>query len=399
MPLNNELRPVIECISPKVAHKALAPLQKPVTVVEDTRSPKKTKERRTKKTEPKIESPTTKPPSVPKVRRVIKKKQQPPEVKSPLSKSPSTKSAIKSPTPKVRRVIKKTLKSPGEKVKSPSPSKSPRKVRIAYEKNSCYIDTVITALFHRPQLWLENMIMDESGDSRIKKELKSLIKNVQEISKNEVQAPKSCSQLRKLFANYDEEYNEEHNLEWLKTQHDPVDVLHMLMHVFNFSDDMSLLYKGPSVKRASTIMSAFTGYSIPVSYVKKKASWKDVFPSIVDDESGTKTTFKDAPFAYIQVHRNWMDTEKVREPLKPALSIPVKKGQLHLHSIIVHLGSTPTSGHYVAFLKEPSGSWMYYDDTEDTMQRIKEKDLFTFHNGIATTDCVGLVYGSESGEP
>ena len=53
-----------------------------------------------------------------------------------------------------------------------------------------------------------------------------------------------------------------------------------------------------------------------------------------------------------------------------------------LCSVVVHLGKSSRSGHYVSYVKSPSGSWLLMDDssvsriTEDTLYQQKPYMVF-----------------------
>jgi ubiquitin C-terminal hydrolase len=76
-------------------------------------------------------------------------------------------------------------------------------------------------------------------------------------------------------------------------------------------------------------------------------------------------------FVVLQLNRFNNGREKITTPVIPSQTIRLNEGsaELQLNNIIVHVGDTIKSGHYVAYFK-CNDNWYLYNDMDDRIERI-----------------------------
>lgn len=266
-------------------------------------------------------------------------------------------------------------------------------VLLTYSNNSCYFDSAIIALFHPlytnaslHTLWFYKSIFKQKLDNHkaeeIQHEIKNIISNSFNIHTHQICRRNTSKRLRNMFQNYDAHYNKIHIMEWTMEQNDPTDVIYMLEYIFNIPNKIKFK-NNENIERSGLI-----GLSVPVYLLMKNVKFEDLFPNFVDSETKIKRKFVKGSMLYVQVHRNFMDSRKITSEFKP----PVKIHDMTLVSIIIHIGSFPTQGHYVTLFKQNNSKWIYYDNMDLNVKYVDNTDIFTFNSNIVTTNGVGFLY-------
>jgi hypothetical protein len=139
------------------------------------------------------------------------------------------------------------------------------------------------------------------------------------------------------------------------------------------------------------------------------------YPKVFDIKTTqTKLEVSGAPqdqFMVLQLKRFYYDftterTVKDIRPINPPKTIRLNEhsAELHLNNIIVHLGHTIESGHYVAYFK-CNGNWYLYNDMRDRIERIGTYEQLLKHRilndeetdfqypGTLENNCYLLFYG------
>ena len=276
------------------------------------------------------------------------------------------------------------------------PNKLPKnEIGIVLENinNSCYIDSVILALFHPvvtlnyETFWYKYTLKtdlkkkaDTPQQKEIKKELNSIVFQIHATFKNDKNEVTTCNKLRRLFQKYPSTFNRTEKNEWLHTQQDPVDVIAMLEHVFEipsrniFSTGNSQNGTPKDDERAALI-----GYAIPPYMLQTHSKFSDIYPN-------PGRVLKSSGFLYVQIYRN------NRNKLENPFTVPLRMDGMQLVSAIIHKGSSGDYGHYVAMLKIGNTEWVYYDDQNDIMERFQESRLYMYKTGILKTSGIGYLY-------
>jgi uncharacterized UBP type Zn finger protein len=263
-------------------------------------------------------------------------------------------------------------------------------VPIHNANNSCYIDSVIMALLHpivtrKTSNYWYSFLFKKSVQSLdvegVRKELKTILKNIKYALKKDCKEVEymTCFNLRALLDKFST-FNSNHDNEWTHTQQDPVDVIYILEHIFNIPQRNQFRIKGVGIEKTSLI-----GLQIPAYMLRDKATFRTFFPSFYDKDTKTTRVFEKGEMIYIQLNRNWLDVEKI----KTDFVFPRKISNLNLVSIILHIGSSPTSGHYVTIMRLNRKSWLYYDGMSSELEYIDDSDLYTTD---VKRNAVGILY-------
>ena len=266
--------------------------------------------------------------------------------------------------------------------------------------NSCFIDTALMSIFYKKNQWIDKYILNRDPidmNTKQRKILKELKKLVSLIRDSDFNKNTTCSTLRTLFENYDENYNNNFKIEWENTQNEHTDVIKLLEHIFDIPNTTIYKEKRKTSKRFALVKHSLTGAHITSYqlYNKKVVKMSSFFPDYTDIDTETTYNFIDAPILYFNVQRNYLDEKKLYTKFKPPMSIITKNERtLQLVSIIIHKGSRPISGHYVGLLKtnDDDDHWFYYDDMEKSFKVVKESDIFKFDEQLVLRNGVGFVY-------
>ena len=103
-----------------------------------------------------------------------------------------------------------------------------------------------------------------------------------------------------------------------------------------------------------------------------------------------KEYIKTSSFIYFQIYRNKGSLEKVRTRIEYPEEIKIRENSknMKIKSLIIHLGDTVNSGHYITIIKRREG-WYMYNDMERGIKEIREKELKEYKK-----DVVGILYSN-----
>lgn len=280
---------------------------------------------------------------------------------------------------------------------------------INNRNNSCYIDSIFVALLHYPNnLWVQKHLIksdpskhfQSSSLKSISKQIWSSIKNIRQSLVTKSSQSMFCTSIRKLFKEFDEEYKKHFNVdyentEWLYSQSDPVDVLHMLVRVFNLQPDVTRMYQ-VSEKRTENVLfnTPMITYDMLLKGDPIRVDSVIPYQVIKQGPYTIKEKILSARLLYVQILRNLQNRIKLTTKVIPQDFIRVGKRQMQLVSVVVHVGSSTNSGHYVAFIKDyKSSDWYLFDDLRQHYQRIGSfNTMLKYDGGFLQTNAVGLIY-------
>ncbi len=297
---------------------------------------------------------------------------------------------------------------------------------ILNENNSCFLDSLLVAFFHFKNKEIFNLFFNsEINDfnnpklkkmgNLIKKELFNIYSFIHKSNdnNNDKEDFMYCSLFRKLLQYYYDIYIQlfpknkilyNSNDNWIRKQIDIFELLNYLSIIFNFkSKKMTKIIDGLNKVYSNFII------EIPVYELigKKKLNLNDLFPSKteryqLDEENkyrnskGDLVSFyekkkeyiKTSSFIYFQIYRNMGSEEKVRTLLEYPEEIKIKENSknLKMKSLIIHLGESVNSGHYITIIKREN-KWYKYNDMERGLKEISDKKLKEYQK-----DVVGILY-------
>lgn len=322
-----------------------------------------------------------------------------------------------------RRQLCDLLIQMGYKPKTPSPSSKLAMGYIKYDgSNSCYVDTMLTALLHRPNVkWVVTNILKKVPPHANHPKLQAIALEIQSaivllyktIHKGNTIA--NCSRLRSLFRDFDKEYSATHSfkiphIEWTHSQQEPTDVANILMRIFGIKEDVKMKMTSKTTKR--TELRYFNSPLIDIGELKmhRKIYMKSYVPiftdSFINEKDGkpyTKVTrVVKASLLQVNVSRNFLNEEKVTTPVIPeeefkvcsAASVEDCKKILKCVSILIHHGSSPKGGHYTCMIKShKDDKWYHYDDMNSKYVLIGGFDtMLRWRKGYVTRNLVSCVY-------
>ena len=322
--------------------------------------------------------------------------------------------------PKSNRCVSKTGRI-GKTILKLEKDDNSRNINIKWENNSCYIDSLLIALFHRrdsitDEIFFKSSINDYNEPKlkilgeMIKTELKNIYKKISEIN--------DCSEIRKLINKYYKilikRYPEKkiigRNENWINSQLDIYDLFNLIRIILNIKEDTL------KIKEGSNILYTNLSNQIPIDFIynenNKKTSLKinSIYPSYsikykltkenkYKDEKGKlqsyyikKVEILKGNKLFINIYRNLGDT-KNNIKIIPCNSIQLKENdfKLYLTSIIIHYGTSVKYGHYICLYKNKfDNKWYEYDD----LNGIKYIGSLTniIKNNEYISNIVGLIY-------
>lgn len=286
-------------------------------------------------------------------------------------------------------------------------------IDIYYDgNNSCYIDSLIVALFNKQNNIIENIIFHSdiknyNNDklsyyaNLIKNELMKLYENIS------LQEKKSsihkCTNLRKLFQNYITIYRKDvnskyDNIEWTKSQNDYTDILIFLQVIFNIPD--TLKYKRNNIIENRYFLDIFpldlfidAGDILYIKdYYPKYSSSFEYFDDYNKKHVYTnKIEYMSSPLLFIQFNRIF-DNEKLDTIIVPALKLKLKENKfpLYLNAILIQKYGNMNFGHYIC-LYECNNIWYEFDDMNEKNIKIGTFDKI-IDNENYTRNITGLYY-------
>lgn len=295
--------------------------------------------------------------------------------------------------------------------------------------NSCYIDSILMALFHNHNPYLKENVINKQvkfTNSGLQDTAVTIQDMLSKINDAIVQGKRgACSRLRAAFQQFDRIYSNEiagiEQLDWKNSQLEPADVIKALIRVFNIPNDCRYRFQTYGVKgrkkylitnetRETTFADALI--SADSLYEQSKISMKQFIPiektvTEFDTENLWKPnenmefskklvikTYIKAPIFVVHVSRVF-GNEKLTTPIVPEVSLKLKDNKhiLHLRSIIVHHGNSPDSGHYTCYLL-CQNTWFHYNDINFTgLEEVGDlKKVLKHDGGFVLRNAVNFIY-------
>ena len=318
--------------------------------------------------------------------------------------------------PKTNRCVSRTSKIGKELL-----TRDCRNINIKWENNSCYIDSLLVALFYRKDKIIEDIFFKENINDYNNPKLKilgDLIRNeLINIYKN-VLSYNTCSALRILLDKYyrlliktnPSKRIIDKNDNWINKQMDIYDLFRLLQIIFNIKENTL------KIKEGSNLIYTSLNNQIPIDYLykdekqRKTLKISSIYPSYElkyklskddkykDEKTGKKLSIYKKKIKilkyyklFINIYRNIGDI-KLETKIIPCNSLKLKENNfnLYLTSIIIHYGSFG-GGHYICLFKcEADNKWYEYDDMNGikyigTLNQIIKNDNYT-------SNIVGLIY-------
>jgi len=277
-------------------------------------------------------------------------------------------------------------------------------IKIRWENNSCYLDSLLVALFHKKDLFIEKEILnaplikygineiDEFGE-KIRNELIKIY-NVISMRNNDIQ---TCVNFRKLINDFYKKLIKffpkkkivDINDNWRSSQLDVFDFYELLELIFEFNK--TLKFKEGNIKNSSEF-----SYMIPIELLlnKKKVFIKKILPTyyIKNNKIKKEITILKGNKLFIKIFRN-LGTFKMNTMIIPSktLKLPKNSFDLHLTSIIIHYGNYQ-AGHYICLYNlNGSGIWFEFDDlNKQTIYIGKLSNIIKNEKYIS--NIIGLIY-------
>lgn len=278
--------------------------------------------------------------------------------------------------------------------------------------NSCYIDSLLVALFNKKNLIIEDLlfnstIIDYKNDdlkkyaNAIKNELLKLYKKISfqdlntEINK--------CINLRKLFQNflnvYIKKINKKFNkINWTTGQNDYTDILTFLRIIFKIPDTLK-------INRNNNIVYSYFLDVFPLDIFINANDIlyiKDYYPKYSNtftyfDDNDIEYSYTDiieylsAPILFIQLNRIY-NHEKLDTIIIPTLKLKLKENKhpLYLNSILIQQYGTVDYGHYIC-LYECNNIWYEFNDLNKKNKKIGSFNKI-LENEDYTRNITGLYY-------
>ncbi len=297
---------------------------------------------------------------------------------------------------------------------------------ILNENNSCFLDSLLVAFFHFKNKEIFNLFFNseikdfnnpklKKMGNLIKKELFNIYSFIHKSNHNENEEYIYCSLFRKLLQYYYDIYIElfpknkifyNSNDNWIRKQIDIFELLNYLSIIFDFkSKKMTKIIDGQNKVYSNFII------EIPVYELigKKKLNINELFPSKteryeLDDENKYRNSrgelisfyekrreyIKTSSFIYFQIYRNMGSEEKIRTSIEYPEEIKIKENSknLKIKSLIIHLGESVNSGHYITIIKRRN-KWYMYNDMERGVKEISENRMREYKK-----DVVGMLYSN-----
>lgn len=220
---------------------------------------------------------------------------------------------------------------------------------IKYNNNSCYIDSVIIALFHNHTTDLFKYFVIKNN-----KLLNDIVLKLH-ISKTNF----NLNNLRQIF------YKKTNNINWLYEQQDVADTIDILLKILNIKE--TLLFNNNLY---------FFNFLNILSYknnLEKKIN---------------KIIFIKYKFLFINIIRNNNGKKDYS-----IFNFKEKINNLNCISIIIHNGNNISSGHFTTVFKHYNKNlWYLYDDLKTKYEKIY--DIYNWDNKYILKNLCALVYSS-----
>jgi hypothetical protein len=278
--------------------------------------------------------------------------------------------------------------------------------------NSCYIDSLMVALFNTKNDMIRKILLDAplkyydncpellDYGNEIREELIKIYITISMQKKNS-QITK-CTNFRLLMQKYYDAYKTNINkkydkIEWTRTQNDYSDILTFLTVIFDIPH--ILKYKINDRIEERYFVDLF-----PLDELLKtdKIYIKDFYPKYtkIMEYENSKNELKyhkdtieylSSKFLFILINRKILE-EKLETKIIPALKLKLKENpyNLYLNSIIIHQGGND-GGHFIC-LYECKGIWYEYNDLNVSNKYVIGTLEDIINNDYYTENIVGLFY-------
>lgn len=290
------------------------------------------------------------------------------------------------------------------------------KIKLNWENNSCYIDSLLVALFINKDKFINTYLLKadliDYGNSTLKiigEKIREALIKIYEIINNDNYQNNSitCANLRLLLNNYYKILKTikkvkliGNNDNWLNTQNDVFELFEFLKLIFDLKNTTKFIDANNPPN--------FTDFSVllPIDFLldtSKPLKISKIYPitkikydlNDANKFNGKNYYYKTteilkADKLFIKIYRN-IGSMKLETKIIPAKSLKLKENdfKLHLTSIIIHYGSN-NSGHYIC-LYCCNKIWYEYNDMARKVNKIGSlKDICNNHNYIS--NIVGLIY-------
>jgi len=296
--------------------------------------------------------------------------------------------------PKTKKCVKKTGII-GKKI-----AINNEKIHLFWEKNSCYIDSVLVSLFHDKDINLLNYPLIKFKNKDLNKKAinlkKELLKIYEIIAERKISNKRDkCSLLRDII---DDFYNNLIDIypdkiiidkyeNWIDSQLDIFDFLNLYEKIFNIPNNIT-------IKEGNNIYNSNLFYNIPNELLldKNKVFIKNILPSfkIKNNDLIIKTTILKADKLFLKIFRNLFGY-KLETKIIPSKTLKLKNNnfELHLTSMIIHYGDQ-NGGHYICLYKF-NNKWFEYDDMNNSPTYIGSLNKI-INNDNYISNIVGLIY-------
>ena len=272
--------------------------------------------------------------------------------------------------------------------------------------NSCFIDSALVALFHFYNIWATKHIWSCNMNNihrpfpivqvlakRIKVSLENMMfpNDLEEKKVTKKQRIADKGELRKLFTEFDEEYQNAYgtniggDVEWESSMNDPIEVLNLFYRVFQIPDDIKIQY-GRAKPIKGTIMS-------PVIYAHDLKNMGDDIKLWDHIPSNDEYKILGASILYVNIQRNYNQEYKIRSKVEPPEYIKLGGKMLKLMSIIIHKGGV-NGGHYKCVIRHNEANtnmWLHFDDMSPKLN-FAGHTLREALTADVLSNLVGLVY-------
>ena len=278
-------------------------------------------------------------------------------------------------------------------------------IKLHYENNSCFIDSLFVALFNSKNPFVEKFLLNSPLNSRENKNDEKLISYGNQI-RAEMKilnyrissniTTNTCTSLRLAFKNYYDRYKEKinpnfHKIEWLKSQNDFGEIIQLLELIFAYDPILKFsMNKRIENRSFFDINNYIDVFNNDIIFIK---DYYPKYTKIIELDNGTIRKETDeylaAPILLIQINRI-IDYVKQDAKIIPELKLKLKENDLYLNSIIIHFGNE-TNGHYIC-LYECKGIWYEFDDMKGKSEMINGGFKAIIGNSRYTQNIVGLFY-------
>lgn len=289
---------------------------------------------------------------------------------------------------------------------------------LDYHNNSCYLDTLLFALFNKKNKYIEQYLLNapvikysnaprslyEYG-KQIQVELNRLYNVISSQTSNK--KVEKCSALRKLFKSYNDLYNKHviannELIEWKGSQTDYNVVLNIFNKIFNIDNSLKVKITTSTDRIENRLFIDFIANDLLINNntITIKNHYYDIFTAD-GKKYKHKIEYLKGEMLFMYFNRTYVDNaddytddraKKINSKIIPAIKLKLKenKKNIYLNSIIIHDGSG-RGGHYTC-LYDCNGIWYKFDDiATNKITKIGTFDDIIKNNNY-TQNITGLYY-------